>query len=461
MNDNEHPFDLNRRHFIKNTSFAALMTMLGGVEIRAQTTAPASGLTEIPAAPAVNFGVIGLNEWGREILQTLALLPTAELQELRDCKLVAICDNYEHAVIRASKEAPGAATYANYNDLLADPKVDAVIIATPTGTHREIALAAIKAGKHVYCEAPLANTIEDARAIAAAARDASKLVFQPGLQERSHPQRGFLLPFIDSGTLGTNIMARAQWHQKGSWARVSPNPQREQELNWRLHQQSSTGLLGEIGIHEIDLIAWLYKQRPQAVTGFGSILFWKDGRDVNDTVQSVFQFPGGVNFLYDLTLCNSFDKQYEVYYGSDGAIMVRDGKAWMFKEVDAALLGWEVYARKDAFYTESGIALVADATKQKTIGGSAVSLNGYPYSSLYYALKNFALRVGIVRGEVKAYVDTYGDDLSGLSDQLKTLRLPPAATWQDGFEATVMAIKANEASVKQDKIIYQDDWFKV
>jgi predicted dehydrogenase len=71
---------------------------------------------------------------------------------------------------RAGKDVPKAQKYEDYTKLLADPKVQAVIIATPTGTHKEIALAALAAGKHVYCEAPLANTIDDAKAIAKAAR---------------------------------------------------------------------------------------------------------------------------------------------------------------------------------------------------------------------------------------------------------------------------------------------------
>ena len=64
-----------------------------------------------------------------------------------------------------------------------------MIIATPTHQHKEIALDALKAGKHVYCEAPLAHTIEDARAIAQAAKAARQQIFQAGLQNRADPER--------------------------------------------------------------------------------------------------------------------------------------------------------------------------------------------------------------------------------------------------------------------------------
>jgi predicted dehydrogenase len=242
-----------------------------------------------------------------------------------------------------------------------------VIIATPTGAHREIAVAAIAAGKHVYCEAPLANTIEDAKAIAKAARDAVKQIFQPGLQQRSHPQIEFLLPFIRSGALGKFVMvARAVARQHHLVSNGVP-PEREDALNWRLHKATSTGLLGEEGIHQIDTVSNVLRGRPLAVTGFSStIRLYNDNREVPDTVQAVFEFPHGVNFFHDLTICNSFEKAYEVYLGDEAAMMMRDFKAWLFKEANAHEGGWEVYARHDRFYNETGIALVAGASKQTT-----------------------------------------------------------------------------------------------
>ena len=141
-----------------------------------------------------------------------------------------------------------------------------MVIATPTPDHKEVALAALKAGKHVYCEAPLAGSIEDAREIALAAKAAKHLAFQAGLQMRSDKQRLFLLPFIRSGALGTTVLARAQWHKKTSWRSASPNPEREKALNWRLNKATSLGLIGEIGSHQIDQAGWFLNALPTAVT---------------------------------------------------------------------------------------------------------------------------------------------------------------------------------------------------
>jgi hypothetical protein len=179
-------------------------------------------------------------------------------------------------------------------------------------------------------------------------------------------------------------------------------------------------------------------------------------------VQGIFEYPGGINFMYDATLCNSFDKDYEMYYGTQAAIMLRDAKAWLFYEAEAQLQGWEVYARKDNFYNETGIALAANATKQTAIGTSATAAAS-EFSTLYYALQAFTANVGQVSGAVRDFTDLYGDsDLKALAENLKALKLyGPAATWQDGLDATVMAIKANEAVVEQKRIPLEKELFEI
>src|SRR4029077_11988251 len=107
-----------------------------------------------------------------------------------------LCDDYAPMLRRSAKDYSDARTYEDYQQLLADKDVQAVFIATATHQHRKLVEAALAAGKHVYCEAPLAHTIEVARAIAVAARSHPKLTFQPGLQFRSDKHRRFLLSFI-------------------------------------------------------------------------------------------------------------------------------------------------------------------------------------------------------------------------------------------------------------------------
>jgi len=453
MNDLLNEF--NRRDFIKGGSVATVMAMLGGVELLAQTT-------ETPppdvSGNKVRVAIIGCGVWGREILKMLGRQEQAEV--------VALCDIYPAAMRRCAADAPGARQVLDAAEIFADKNVQAVFIATPTHQHRDLALAALKAGKHVYCEAPLALTIEDARAMAQAAQAAPKQIFQTGLQMRADPQRLFLLPFIRSGALGTSIKARAQWHKKQSWRATSPNPEREKQINWRLDQATSPGLMGEIGIHQLDQAGWFLNGRPLAVTGFKALKHWKDdGRNVPETVQVVFEFPEQVIFSYEVSLATSFDADHEIYYGTYAAVMMRENRAWMFKEVDSPLLGWEVYAQKETFHNETGIALVAGGSKQENLKPVQDAESKLKASPLYAALKAFLFNVHEQDVAIQNYTEAFGaDDQAALLENVKATVDPirkPAASALDGFHATVTALKANEAALAGGRMEFKDEWYQL
>jgi predicted dehydrogenase len=434
MNEQQNiPSDFNRRDFLRGGSLATLMTMLGGVDLLAQTNAAPTEAAKL-VGPKIKVAVIGLGAWGREILTSLSRQPQAEI--------AVICDSYPASLKRGANIAPGAAQTDNYKTILENKDIKAVIIATPTHQHKTIALDALKAGKHVYCEAPLATSLEDAKEIAKAAKEAGHLVFQSGLQLRSDKQRHFLLPFIRSGALGQPVLARAQWHKKQSLRTTSPNPDREKALNWRLNKETSLGLLGELSLNAVDQVNWFWNGLPTAVSGFGTIAFWKDGRDVADTVHAVLEYPGGVCLNYDATLANSFDSAYEMFFGTDAAVMLRESNAWMFKETDSPLLGWEVYAKKDVFYKETGIALRANASKSVNANEQPTAESIITSSPLFYALENFVKNSAELVARAEDMESTLGE-----VDKAELAKLPRrnAAGYLEGFQATVVAIKANEA----------------
>jgi predicted dehydrogenase len=443
----------NRRDFLKGGSFAALMAMMGGVPLIAQPAPEAKGETKLPG-PKLKVGLVGLGPWGREILDQLGRLPQAEI--------AAICDNYPAMLRRSASKAPGAAQVEDYKAILDNKEIQAIIVATASHQHKEIAIAALKAGKHVYCEAPLATTTEDAKAIALAAKNSAGQVFQAGLQMRSDPQRHFLFPFIRSGALGKSVMARAQWHKKQSWRSASPNPEREKAVNWRLNRETSPGLIGEIGIHALEQVGWFFNLEPIAVTGFGSTMLWNDGRNVPDTAQVVIEYPGGVRLSYDASLATSFDAEYETLYGSEATVMMRDSKAWMFKEVDAALLGWEVYARKDNFYKETGIVLAAGSSKQTALVDKPTDEGPAALPPLYYALQAFLANCPEVSNAVEDFKATFGpNDKAGLATNLQSLTLKPFAGYKEGYSATVLALKANEAVNENKRLELKKEWFEL
>ena len=454
MNENElNSQDFNRRDFLKSGSVATLMTMLGGVDLFAAANS-IPGAEAKSTGPGIKMAVIGLGNWGREILNTLALIPQAEV--------AAICDTYPASLRRGASASPAAVQTQDYKSVLENKDVKAVVVATPTHLHKDITLAALKAGKHVYCEAPLAGTIEDARAIATLAKASKQLVFQAGLQLRADPQRHFLVPFIRSGAIGQSLMARAQYHKKQSWRATSPKPEREKELNWRIAKASSLGLIGELGCHAVDQTTWFLNLQPTAVTGFGSIAFWKDGRDVPDTVQATMEFPGGVILNYDATLANSFDAQYEVFYGSDSAVMLREGKAWLFKEVDSPLLGWEVYASKETFYKETGIVLKANASKSVPASTPSSAESQFTNTPLSSALTAFARNCADMSAAVEDAIGAFGaDDAENIAAQVAKVQKRPTAGYLEGFQNAVTVIKANEAIMNNQRIVLKPEWYQL
>lgn len=452
--------DLNRRDFLAGGSFATAMMLMGGIPLNAAEEPKKEGAADETnykgEATPVNIGVIGCGLWAREILKTLALLPHGPV--------AAVCDPYAAYLKRAGDLAPKAQRYKTHQELLADKNVQAVIIATPTHQHKDLVIEALKLGKHVYCEAPIAHTLDDARAIAKAAKENLKLNFQPGLQNRADLQMTNLYKWrITPGIWGKPIMARQQWNKKQSWRLTSPNPDREKEINWRLEKPVSTGLAGEIGVHQLDLANWFYGNRPTAVSGVGSLIQWKDGREIPDSIRVVFEYPGGISASFESTIANSFEGEIAVFYGSEGAIMMRERKAWLFKEADAPVLGWEVYSRREEFYRESGLVMGAGGTKQVSHTTDRFA-PADPKSPLQYALDAFLINSHNLEAGVKDFTDTYGDaDAQQLVDYLKDQeknRLP-APGWKEGFEATVSALKANEAILSGKRIELTKEMFEV
>jgi len=454
--------EVNRREFIRGGSVASLMTMVGGALVSqgrafgADAVAAPAAPPKKPANPPINCAVIGTGPQGRDILAQLARLPNAPV--------VAVSDNNASALNRAKKDAPDAKPYPNYKELLADKNVKVVLIATPTHTHKAIVLDALAAGKQIWLEAPIAHNIEDARAIATAVTKFPKSYFQPGLQLRSDPELVNIANFVAAGAMGRTLKVRSQYHKKTSWRRGAADAKREAELNWRLDRTLAQGLIGEQGIHQVDQVLWFLKKKPTAVTGFSSLIQWDDGRDVPDTVQAVFEFPGGVRMNYEATLGNSFEAEYDVFYGSDAAIMMRDRKAWMFRETDSPLLGWEVYARKETFYKENGIVLASNATKLVAQGETGQSSQLLNFTSLYYALEAFINNAYLHSGAVEDFISTYGDsDVAALKEYLVDIdkKKMPAPNYKHGYEATVLTTIANEAILNNKRLVIDKALFNI
>ena len=159
-------------------------------------------------------------------------------------RLVALSDPDEKTRKAAAEELGIERTHAGYEELIADPEVDAVVIVTPTKFHREIAVAAARAGKHILCEKPMAmNSAECGEMIAAAA--AAGVNLQIGFMRRFAPAFHDIKRRIDSGEIGDVVMVRSVTHGPSL-----PQP-------WMFDLAVSNGPLAEVNSHDIDTVRWM------------------------------------------------------------------------------------------------------------------------------------------------------------------------------------------------------------
>ncbi|HSR68228.1 MAG TPA: Gfo/Idh/MocA family oxidoreductase [Acidobacteriota bacterium] len=372
--------------------------------------------------PPVVCAVVGCGPQGRAIIESLSAWQEARVD--------AYCDLYPPYRRRVSRMLPEAAAYEDLNLMLQErPDIEAVFVATPTHLHRGPVEAALGAGKHVYCEAPMASTIEDARAIAQAAA-ASSSTFGVGLQYRASPLVEHTGNFLRARAVGSLVTEEGHDYQNTSWRRPVSDASFEEALNWRLDPRLSLGLEGEQGVHVFDHSLRFQGQFPSAVSGFGSLMKWHDGREMPDTVNIVLQYPNGLLSRFEASLANSFRRQYYLINGSEGSILMQPKRSWWFKEADARTLGWEVYATREKIGNEEGIVLRADATKL------------------------------LQDGKIPSQADQSGGSLQedplhiAVGEFLTSLRggKPFPATALEGFQSAVLAVKAHQAVASGERI---------
>jgi predicted dehydrogenase len=269
-------------------------------------------------ADRVRLGIIGVGSRGRALLAHLLRTPGVEI--------AALCDDYEpHRQRGLALAGNQPRAFADYHRMLEMPGLDGVIISTPLHLHAPICLAALAADKPVFCEKSLAYSIAECQAIARAA-GASRRVFQVGHQRLY--SAAFLQAYerVRAGEIGDIKQIRAYWHRNGDWRNPVPSPALERRLNWRLYREYSHGLMTELASHHVQVANWFLGTHPLSCVGYGSINFWKDGREVYDNVNVVYRYPGGVQMIYDSLISNGFYGLEIQIMGPRGTIEGETGK---------------------------------------------------------------------------------------------------------------------------------------
>lgn len=226
----------------------------------------------------------------------------------------AICGRDEAAVAKAAATMGWESTETDYHQLVNRSDIGLVDVSTPGYLHKDVVIAALQAGKHVLCEKPLANSLEEAAEMLAAARQAGTITMV-NFNYRRVPAVQFAKQLIDDGTLGEIRHWRAVYLQ--DWL-VDPSV----PLAWRLKKEfAGSGALGDIGAHILDLSQFLLgpvaevvgtlktyiTQRPVEVAASGgSGLSWESGEEmgevtVDDGTTFLARFENGASGSFEAT----------------------------------------------------------------------------------------------------------------------------------------------------------------
>jgi predicted dehydrogenase len=257
---------MNRRHFLMGSALAAQATFAQSTEDR------------------IGTAVIGVGNRGSYLLKGVLEQPNAKVIALSDIKP----DRLDKAATAAAKDNPK--TYPNWREIIDRKDVDAVFVATPPHLHSEMAIAALKAGKHVYCEKPIGVTPEQVANLVKAAK-ASNKVFTAGQQLRSMKLMQDAIGKIHGGIIGDVIMVKAQRHATQDLDHDGSSG------DWYFDVSKSGGYLIEQSVHNLDLCNWVINNHPIRASGEGGIGKYKNdppGRTIMDFGSMTFEYPNDV-----------------------------------------------------------------------------------------------------------------------------------------------------------------------
>lgn len=241
-----------------------------------------------------------------------------------DVEIAALCDVNEGLLQTVGEPLNAPLLTTDYRELLADPQLDAVDICTVPDVHFPIAMAAIAAGKHVFCEKPLALNYADARRLYEAAKSADRTT-GIGFVHRCTPAARLAHQVISEGALGEIYNVMAIFSAGGA-------NYAEQPMRWRNHKAiAGAGALFDLGSHMIDMACWWLGQQITAVSAQTRVFVpqrqWPNGEmaevDTDDASTVLANFDSGAmgTFINSFAATGrGFDQRVEVY-GSNGALI--------------------------------------------------------------------------------------------------------------------------------------------
>jgi len=287
---------LTRRRFAKALTAAGVTSALSSMRV-------------MGANDRIRIGFIGLGNRGDQVLDGFL--------EHRDAQIVTICDLSQPYLDFASRKiGSNPSQFKDYRQLLDTKDLDAVVIATPDHWHALQTIHAFQAGKDVYVEKPLSLRVAEGRKMVESARRHNR-VTQVGLMRHSAPLCKEAVEIIRGGGIGKVTSIRS-FHIENEWPKGIGNPANENppaDFDWdtwlgpapqvpynrnrafyrfRWFYDYSGGQVTNYGAHYLDFVQWaLGHDAPLAVTAMGAKLAVEDNREIPDTLEVLWTYPGG------------------------------------------------------------------------------------------------------------------------------------------------------------------------
>ena len=292
---------LNRRYFFLGALAAPVLTTR---PLRAQNS-------------RVGVAMIGVGGRGGGVLRNGVLLTEG-------MRVAAICDTkadrLDKAASAASRDNPF--TTRDYREAISRSDVDAVHISTPCNLHVEMAIAALRAGKHVYCEKPVGITPASIAELVHVARSTDRVI-QVGQQLRSSRRFIETIQRIHDGIAGKVVMIKAQRHSSDDL------PHDASSAEWFFDVTRSGDVLVEMSVHNLDICNWIAQDRPESASGFGGAMVWPNdppGRTNMDGYTLSYEYRNGIKLSYTQVFFHPAglpgNGQIWNVYGTTGAVDV-------------------------------------------------------------------------------------------------------------------------------------------
>ena len=328
---------ITRRDFLKQGAGAAGLAL--GVAALNAFPSRVFGANE-----RIRVGIVGPGGRGNDLMREFC-----QFSKELNMDLVASCDIWNQARERGAamiKEKTGqeAIQCRNLEEICERKDIDALIIATADFQHAAHLAYAVRAGKDVYVEKPLANNLAHAKEALRAVKE-TKRVVQIGTQRRSEGSWPAAAEFIASGALGKVSYIEQAWNYFGPrWRRGNvENEIKEADTDWkrflmdkpyrpwnphyyrefRLYWPFSSGIPCQWLSHTIDAIQWVMNQPfPRSVVAHGGVYVWQDGRENADTFQALLDYPGDFLVSYSTRFGNEASSEGPIIYGTNGCLDV-------------------------------------------------------------------------------------------------------------------------------------------